>query len=168
MPPKSPEGRYTHFPVFLDLSEKRILFAGGGRIAARRLGVMSRFTGSYTVIAPEISDRIRTLALENDQICLKERECTPNDLDGFDIVFLCTKDAEKNAELSRLAREKGLLVNDAGNAENCDFYMPGVVTKDETVIGVTASGKDHYRAKAMRIAIAQMIEGEALDTGKSG
>lgn len=166
MPPKSIEGKYTHFPLFLDLRGKNILFAGGGRIAARRLGVMSAFEGNYTVMAGKISDRIRQLAAENENIELIERDCTAGDLDGFDIVFIATGDPAFNAALSAAAREKGLLVNDSSDADRCDFFMPGIVTKDETVIGVTASGKDHYKAKALRIQIAQMMEGEALDVRK--
>ena len=163
MPPKSPDGKYTHFPLFMDLREKRILFAGGGRIASRRLGVMRAFEGSYTVIASEISDAIRAIAAENPAVMLIERDCTTADLDGADIVIIATDDRDLNAQLAQEAHARGLLVNDASHPQLCDFYFPGIVTKDETVVGVTASGRDHYKAKKLRIDIAEMMGGEALD-----
>ena len=48
----------------------------------------------------------------------------------------------------------------------CDFYFPGIYMKDEVVIGITASGLDHSRAKKVRLAIQEAMEASD-DTDKS-
>ncbi|MGN0363321.1 MAG: bifunctional precorrin-2 dehydrogenase/sirohydrochlorin ferrochelatase [Bilifractor sp.] len=50
------------FPVFLDLSAKKIVVVGGGSIAERRILTLYGFAGSITIIAPEITDLLQTLS----------------------------------------------------------------------------------------------------------
>ena len=48
---------------------------------------------------------------------------------------------------------------------SCDFYFPGIYMKDEMVVGITASGLDHHKAKKVRIAIQKAME-EAAENDK--
>ena len=45
---------YPFFPVFVDLSARRALVVGGGRIAARRVNALAQFCPNVTVVAPAI------------------------------------------------------------------------------------------------------------------
>ena len=49
-------------------------------------------------------------------------------------------------------------VNVASDREACDFYFPGVYMRDEMVVGVTASGLDHKKAKRVREEIQNALE----------
>ena len=72
-------GEY-YFPMFVDISEKQVLVIGGGRIAARRVRTLLRFTGHIVVAAPEIGEEMRALfeerglAEEQSQMCRKRRQ----------------------------------------------------------------------------------------------
>ena len=59
----------AYFPLFVDLSEKKIIIAGGGKIAARRAAVLTRFASDITVIAPELSEAMENLAAEQKIRC---------------------------------------------------------------------------------------------------
>lgn len=48
---KSSEKKY--FPMFVDLTDKKVVVAGAGTIAKRRIRAMLEFTEHLTVIAPE-------------------------------------------------------------------------------------------------------------------
>ena len=41
-----------YFPLLTDLSHKKIIVIGGGRVAARRIRSLLDFAGEITVIAP--------------------------------------------------------------------------------------------------------------------
>ena len=41
-----------YFPMFIDLSDKKIIVVGGGKIATRRVTTLLQFTRNITVIAP--------------------------------------------------------------------------------------------------------------------
>ena len=59
-----------YFPMYVDLSSKRVLFIGGGKIAARRIATILDFAGSVTVVAPEVEPVIKMLFMKELKIFL--------------------------------------------------------------------------------------------------
>lgn len=63
------------FPLFLDISDKKIVVYGAGRIASRRVETLLAFTSSLTVFAPEASEPVqesverRKALLQSGGIC---------------------------------------------------------------------------------------------------
>ena len=52
------------FPLFIDLTEKKVVVYGAGVIASRRVETLLAFTSSLTVFAPEASERVQRAAEE--------------------------------------------------------------------------------------------------------
>ena len=52
------------FPLFIDLTEKKVVVYGAGVIASRRVETLLAFTSSLTVFAPEASKRVQRAAEE--------------------------------------------------------------------------------------------------------
>lgn len=134
-----------YFPVFMDLSEKNILFAGAGGIAARRVMTILDFAGSVTVVAPEADPAIQALADEG-RITLHKKRFSEDDLEGADMVMAATGHAGTDVRIAGMCRRKGIPVNAASDKSLCDFYFPGLVRRDPLVIGVSSSGEDHELA----------------------
>ena len=130
------------FPMFVDLTEKRVLVVGAGKIAARRVGTLTRFCDHVTVVAPSVH-----LDIEGMNVTLCRRCYDPADLDGVDLAVAATDDAELNADIAKACRERGIPVNVASDQTLCDFYFPGVAVRGDVVAGVTANGKDHHLAR---------------------
>lgn len=145
-----------NFPLFISLEEKHVLIIGGGRVAARRAGILTEFGCRITVVSPELGDGMRTL-WEAGAVCWKQ-ECYARES-----LFRCIREwggekpifvlAAANEEVNRLAvthcRDEGIPVNDSSNKENCDFYFPGIVKEGDAVIGITSGGGDHRLAAAL-------------------
>ena len=53
-----------HFPIFVDLSDKKVVVAGAGTIAKRRIRVLADFTDHLVVIAPEVNQELKELEAE--------------------------------------------------------------------------------------------------------
>ena len=47
------------FPLFIDLTEKKVVVYGAGVIASRRVETLLAFTSSLTVFAPEASEPVQ-------------------------------------------------------------------------------------------------------------
>ena len=150
-----------YFPLFLDLSDKDILFVGGGAIASRRIHVLQRFADRITVVAPEAEGSILELT-ESGDVSWIMREFEEDDLEGRDIVFASTNDKELNADIAIECRQRGITVNVSSDKDLCDFYFPGIVEQGETLIGVSASGKDHRKAKKVRERIQEILTEEEI------
>ena len=149
------------FPLYVDLSDKDILFVGGGSIAARRIGVLQPFVEEITVVAPEAEGSILELT-ESGFVNWIMREFEEEDLEGRDVVFAATDDKELNARIAAACREKGILVNNASDSQLCDFFFPGIVTQGKTVVGVSASGEDHKKARRVRERIQEILTEEGI------
>ena len=148
-----------YFPLFVDLTKKSIIVIGAGKIAARRVKSLLPFVGDMKVIAPEVSSEITEMAASSEgALVVEQRPFESSDLDGADMVLAVTNDKELNTRIGTLCNEKKILVNVSHEKELCDFYFPGVVQKDNVVIGITASGKDHSKARNVTEQIRAMME----------
>ena len=149
------------FPLYLDLSDKDILFIGGGTIASRRINVLHPFADRITVVAPEADGSILELT-ESGDVSWIMREFEEEDLEGRDIVFAATNDPELNALIAETCKRMGIPVNASSDRQLCDFYFPGIVRQGSTVIGVSASGEDHKKARRVRERIQGVLTEEGI------
>ena len=134
-----------YFPMFVDLSDKTVLFIGAGRINAGRIAAMLDFAGHIMVVAPEADGRVLAMS-EAGLIDYHRRRFDEQDLDGADIVVIATGHAGTDVRIAGMCRRRGIPVNAASDKTLCDFYFPGIARKDPLVVGVTASGEDHKMA----------------------
>ena len=143
-----PDTKKPYFPMFIDLTEKKVVVAGAGTIAKRRIRSLLNFTNHLTVIAPEVNKELKSLEAEGLLTILK-RKCEMEDFYSADLVIAATNDAQINNAIYDTCRKQGILLNVCSDKQKCDFYFPGIAMKDQVVVGITASGKDHKRAKAL-------------------
>lgn len=146
------------FPIFLDLTGRKIHVYGAGRIAARRIETLLPFHPCLTVHAPEISGQI-IKAASNGELCLQRERYEPGGIppDAF-MVLAVTDDPAVNRDICRECREKGILVNVCSDRNLCDFHFPGIASKGELVIGINAGGNDHHLAKKWTDKIRKEVE----------
>ena len=111
-----------YFPMFVDISTKRILVIGGGKIAARRVRTLLKFAEHIEVTAPEICDEMK------------------------DIL----NDRELNQKIVSACRMRKILVNTADDKSLCDFFFPAVTEKDGVVIGMNSGGKSPKTVRKVR------------------
>ena len=145
-----------YFPMFIDLTDKKILVAGGGTIALRRIRTLLKFRADIRVIAPELCEELAQLE-EEGKIAAERREYRTSDIDGVQIVLAATDDHEVNRRIWEECRAAGVTVNVADDRSLCDFYFPSIVMTEDTVIGINCGGEDHAKVKETRIKIEEMF-----------
>ena len=118
-----------YFPLFIDISNKTFLVIGAGNIAARRILKLKEFGCKIIVVAKSIA--VTIMDLQDDRLILKERTYDSSDVVGVDYVIAATNDKELNEKIVWDCKKAGVIVNDASNYKNCDFYFPGIVTEEE-------------------------------------
>ena len=136
------------FPLFTDISSMNVLVAGGGNVAQRRVGTLLNFEPkSITVISPESTQQLKEYALEG-QISLQSRKFEENDICGYDMIIAASDDRQLNHSIFLKAKELGVHYNTADRKEECSFFFPAVIIRDELTVGVCGDGRDHGRVKA--------------------
>lgn len=145
------------FPMFVDLSDKNVVVVGGGTIAARRVKTLLAFTRNITVVAPQVTPEMQELG-KAGIVKLNVRPVKRADFAQAYMVIAATNDKKLNDDIYRVCKEEGIYVNDASDRDKCDFYFPGIFIQDELVVGITASGLDHKKAKRVREEIQNVLE----------
>jgi precorrin-2 dehydrogenase/sirohydrochlorin ferrochelatase/precorrin-6A/cobalt-precorrin-6A reductase len=147
------------FPLFISTRNKNALIVGGGKIATRRIMTLLKFDFNITVVAPLVTEEIKALA-ENKELKYIKREFLEEDLDNNYLVITATNNRNINNHIGKLAKKRKIFVNVADEKEECDFYFPATIIKDDIVIGLTSEGKSHKLVKDMANKIRAVLDNE--------
>lgn len=146
----------AYFPFFVDIGGQKGLIVGGGKIALHKLQKLLPYGPILTVVAPEISVAMEQIALENN-ICVIKRSFEKSDLTGIYFVIAASDQANINAEIGRLCKERGIFVNVVDNKKECSFLFPSLVKTGNLSIGISTEGTSPEVAAELRSRIASMI-----------
>lgn len=146
-----------YFPLFVDLSEKKVFVIGAGTIAKRRIRSLIDFTDCLTVVAPEVNPELNSLEQEK-KIMILRKKFDLQDITDADLVIAATNDHTLNNDIYEFCRENNIMVNVCNDKEKCDFYFPGLAMKENVVVGVTANGTNHKMARKAVEKIREMLE----------
>ena len=148
-----------YVPLYVDLSDKNVVVVGGGTIATRRVKALLLFTRNITVIAPKMTADLWELG-KLGKIQIQPRPVKKSDFSMAYMVLAVTNNRELNEEIYHACKEEGIYVNVASDK---DFYFPGICLKDDVVVGITASGMNHKKARAVREKVQALLEEIAKD-----
>lgn len=141
------------FPLFMDMTGRKVLVVGGGKIAARRVQTLKAFGADITVVAPEVLPEINGVT-----IC--KRTFAPGDLDGAFLVLAATDDMELNHTIAAEAAARGILANNASDRRDNDFYFPAVALTEDVSVGICGTGADHRKVAKLAAKIRTFLSGE--------
>ncbi len=127
------------FPISLTLTGRRIIVAGGGAVAERKVRALREAGADVNVISPVLSPELAALAAAGD-ITWTERLFAFGDCAGALLAFAATDDAGINAAVVVDARKHGALVNDAADAPRGDFITPAVHRAGSLTVTVDSGG----------------------------
>lgn len=147
------------FPLFLDLTGKKVAVIGGGAIALRRVRTLLRFGADITVTAPEIDPALLAL----DGVDCRSRCYTAADVQGAFLVLAATDDPLRNRAITADARAAGILANNASDQTDSDFFFPAVAVQEEICVGVCGTGRDHHAVARTAAKIRRLLAGEARE-----
>ena len=145
------------FPMYVDLSDKKIVIAGGGNIGCRRVKTLIGFCDHITVVSPKILPCIEPY-IKDKKIRWADKNIDVDDIKDADIVIAATNDNELNKKIYLYCREKGITVNNASDQNECDFQFPAVIKFENIVIGLNSGGTDHKKVKKFREKLENFLK----------
>ncbi len=144
------------FPAFLNLTNKKILIIGGGKIAADKIEKLLDFTQDITILAPALGDRTKDLIIKHD-LALIQRTYQKGDIDEFFLVIVAVDDLELQKDIFQEAQNKKILVNSVDSTEYCDFIFPSYIKEKDLIIAFSTSGASPALSKYLRRAIQKLL-----------
>jgi precorrin-2 dehydrogenase/sirohydrochlorin ferrochelatase len=154
--------RNNLFPVFLKLESLETLIVGGGHVGLEKLkAVLTNSPAArVSLVARTISDSIKVLAAQYQNVKLYERNFKLWDMWSKDLLILATDNRNLHETIRKFARSRRILVNVADTPDLCDFYLGSVVTKGNLKIGVSTNGKSPTISKRIREYLEEALPEE--------
>ncbi|MEK6646810.1 MAG: bifunctional precorrin-2 dehydrogenase/sirohydrochlorin ferrochelatase [Candidatus Firestonebacteria bacterium] len=128
-----------YYPICLDISNKLCVVVGGGNVALRKIKNLLKCNAKVSVVAPDVIPQVKNLS-KSGRIKLILRKFKKSDINKAFLVISATSDKLINAEVYKIAKQKGILVNVVDLPEFCNFILPAVVRRGDLTIAVSTSG----------------------------
>lgn len=138
------------FPMFISLTGRKVLVAGAGTIAARRIHVLNHFGARVYVVAPQ-----KRSTFEGTFFA---REFQESDLDDVVLAVAATDDRAVNQQISRLCAARGIPVSVADCAEESTFFFPAICEGGGLIAGLISDGRHHHAVSRMANRIRALLE----------
>ncbi len=140
------------YPVDLVVEGRRCVVVGGGSVAARKVEGLVAAGADVVVIAPEIDDQIRSLAVQ-----LVERSYRCGDLEGAWLAIAATDDGEVNRAIRADGDRARVWVNAVDDPVACSFTLPAVVRRGPVMVTVSTAGHSPALASWVRGQLAAQL-----------
>ena len=127
------------YPIFIKLSGRTVLIAGGGKLARQKLATLEPTGADVVVAAPRI-DRHGLDWRGAGRLTLLTRPYGCDLLEGCALVFAATDDPAVNRRIVADAGARGILANAVDDPEFCDFYTPAVARRAGVTIAISTAG----------------------------
>lgn len=126
----------AQIPIFMDITEKRCVVAGGGKVALRKIKTLLAFGGNVFVVAPSVSEEIKQL----EGVTWEEREYEKKDLETAVLVIAATDNQNVNHNIAKDAKEKNVLVNVVNIPKESSFFFPAYTKRGDIVAACSYCG----------------------------
>lgn len=132
----------------LRLEGKKVVVAGGGKVAERKVTGLLGTGASIIVISPNATENLKELA-GNGMIEWIEKSFDKEDIEGAFLIFAATNDNELNQSIKMAASDQQL-VTIADDPEGSDFHVPSHIQRGRLSIAVSTGGASPTLAKSIR------------------
>ncbi|SFN40639.1 siroheme synthase CysG [Dokdonella immobilis] len=145
------------YPLFANLSGRRVLVVGGGSVGERKVLALSRTGARIEVGAPQITARLARLV---DSGLITHRNGTFEDawLDHVWLVIAATGERALNRQIAAAAEARRLFVNVVDDAELSTFQVPAVVDRSPLMIAISTGGAAPVLARLVRERIESLFD----------
>ena len=146
----------AYFPFFIELSGRRGLIVGGGRVALRKVRKLLPYGPELTVAAPELLPELEAIP----GVTALRRPFSPELLEGVFFAVAASGDRALNRRVADLCRARGILVNAADDRQACTFLFPALLREGPLSAGISTGGSSPSAAAWTRDRLRELLPGD--------
>jgi uroporphyrin-III C-methyltransferase / precorrin-2 dehydrogenase / sirohydrochlorin ferrochelatase len=136
----------------LVLAGRRVLVAGGGRVAARRVPALLDAGAFVHLVAPDLAPELSALVADH-RLAWSQRTVRESDCDGVWLVLALTDQPEANAMLASTAESQRIFCVRADAADGGTAWTPATGRVGDLHLGVVSESGPRAAARARDVAV---------------
>ncbi|WP_299442483.1 siroheme synthase CysG [uncultured Rhodospira sp.] len=156
-----------HFPIFLDLTQSRVVVAGGGEAALAKLRLLFKTQAAITVFAADPAADIARWAAAG-RLRLEHRAIRAEDIAGAVLAYAATGEVDEDARVAGLARAQGVLVNVVDDLVASQFITPAIVDRTPITIAIGTEGAAPVLARTLKGELEKRLESGVSALAEAG
>ena len=137
------------YPLFADISGRRVVVVGGGRIAEDKVKTLLDCQADVLLVSPEVTGQLESWAGQG-RLEIGRRTYQDNDIEGAWLVVVACGVEDVNQRVYRLCEEKRIFCNVVDVTDLCMFQVPAVCRRGPLQLAVSTAGKSPALAKRIR------------------
>lgn len=145
-----------HFPIFLDVKDRRIVVSGGADAALAKLRLLFKTQATLVVFAPFPAPEI-TIWANQGRLTLIKRRFDAGDAKSAVLFYAADEDPAEDARTAALARADGALVNVVDNLVASQFITPAIVDRDPVTIAIGTEGAAPVLARTIKADLEAVL-----------
>jgi len=142
------------YPIFLELSGRRVVVIGAGAVAARKAQSLLDAGARLVIVADKIDDVLTSLCQGTNAELIKSKYAKDY-LTGAVLAIAATGDRQLNRQIYKDCQELEILCNVVDEPQLCDFFVPAVVKRGDLQIAVCTEGHSPAYAGHIRKKLEQ-------------
>ncbi|MCF6327951.1 MAG: siroheme synthase [Devosiaceae bacterium] len=149
------------YPVFLNLSQKKVLFCGASEIAVAKIRLLMKTPAQIVVFGKNPVAQIRRWHSEKS-IELIERDLKPTDIaknnpGNIALIFATSGDKKEDLRIHEIGKNNAIDVNIVDDLENSDFLTPAIVDRSPVTIAIGTEGTAPVLARKIKGQIEEIV-----------
>lgn len=145
-----------YLPIFVDLTDKKVLVIGGGHIAQRKIELLRQAKAQVQVVAQQLTPTLQSL-WQARQIHWLGQTFAEKQLRDVALVVTATDDNSLNQQIFSLAQARNLLVNTVDDQAHCSFIFPSIIDRSPIQIAISSGGKAPVLARLLREKLEALL-----------
>ena len=129
----------ARYPIYLDLTNKRVVVIGAGPVAARKVNSLQE-AGARVIVIAKKADTVfeKSCKLPNVEVVISAY--SKDYLAEAVLAIAATNDLDLNRRIYKDCQELEVLCNVVDQPDLCDFFVPAVVKRGPLQIAVSTDG----------------------------
>jgi uroporphyrin-III C-methyltransferase/precorrin-2 dehydrogenase/sirohydrochlorin ferrochelatase len=145
-----------HFPVFLNVQNKRILVTGAGECAIAKLRLLLKTEAEIIVFATSIDTQVETWE-KAGLLKVIRRKIQMHDMYNTAMLYAAEDDEELDGETAAKAKMANVLFNIVDNLQESEFITPALVDRDPVTIAIGTEGTAPILARKIKAQIEESL-----------
>ncbi len=150
---------YVVYMIFnVTLENRKILIAGGGKIAERKIKTLLAENPIIHVISPETTEFIEKLS-DDGRIELTRKMIEVGDINENYFMVLCATDnRDVNNMVSDICKNRNILHDNSGNHKNSDIMMTASAHIGGITVAISTDGSSPETSKRLKNLLIQDLK----------